>query len=314
MSIFFEISGFIIAYVSLRSDLMPAIARSDFAYRRIVRIIPFLWLMAIAYNAVSAIGTHKVDWLPFLRVLTVWPVGALKPNVVWSLRHEFLFYGLFGVTMLGTRRRPWLLALWFVAPILLWPLLYAQGFTLSLTPDWPVELMSVTLLGAWTGANLQFGAGFLLGIALLRDHPAMRLRDFGLIWSVLAVLTIAVIAEAWALPIGLERSVVWTIMAAVPVWLSVVASARAGWLARIGTVLGDASFAVYLTHNMVILMMITAAKHFHPMPAPIPFLAAMVVAAVAAGIAAHYVIERPMIRWCRSRLETRRLSGRSMKR
>ncbi len=304
VTLFFIISGFIIVYTSLSHDLTPRIGRVEFARRRWVRIVPFLWLMVVAYNLMSLVGTHQVEWLRFGRALAVWPVGELKPNIVWSLRHEFLFYALFALTVMGARRRTWLLALWFVAPLALWPVLYAFGFTLSVTPDWPTELMSVVLLGAWTGANLQFGVGFVLGVLALRSHALVKPRRFAMVATVIAVAAAAVIVELAALPIGLMRSVVWTVCAAPPVWLSLMVGARQqGMLGRLGVLLGDASFAIYLTHNTVILLLFNASKHLHRLPPPIAFHTGLTVIALAAGMIVHRLVERPLIAWFSSRFK-----------
>ncbi len=299
VTLFFVISGFIIAYTCLSGDLRPRLDRFEFARRRFVRIVPFLWLMVIAYNVMSLIGTHQVEWLRIIRAMVVWPVGELKPNIVWSLRHEFLFYALFALTILGSRRRLWILIAWFVAPLVLWPMVYALGFTLPTTPEWPTELMSVMFLGAWTGANLQFGAGFVLGVLTLQGHAVMRPRGFGLAWTLLAVTIAAILVEFWALPIGLLRSVVWTMCAAVPVWLSLMVPARVpGWLGRVAVVLGDASFAIYLTHNTIILLLFGAARHLHSLLPAILFHTALTLAALAGGIIVHRLIEKPLIAWC----------------
>jgi peptidoglycan/LPS O-acetylase OafA/YrhL len=251
----------------------------------------------------SLVGTHQVEWLRFGRALAVWPVGALKPNVVWSLRHEFLFYALFALTIMGVRRRTWLLGLWFVAPLALWPVLDAFGFALSVTPDWPTELMSVLLLGAWTGANLQFGAGFVLGVLVLRSHALVKPQRFAMVFTLLAVAAAALVVEVAALPIGLTRSIVWTVCAAPPVWLSLMVGARQpGWLGRLGILLGDASFAIYLTHNTVILLLFNASKHLHRLPPPIAFHAGLTVIALAAGIIVHRLVERPLIAWFTARI------------
>ena len=249
----------------------------------------------------------RVGIAELLQALLIWPVCKLKLNVVWSLRHELLFYAIFALAILAPRQRPWILgrsvlALWFDTPVLLWPLLYQAGFTLSLTPSRPVELMSVVLLGAWSGANQQLGVGFALGLAALQQSRLMRPRNLSLEWAAAAVVIVAVLAETLALPIGLARSLVWTILAIVLIWLSLVAIASDGWLARVGTVLRDASFAIYLVHNTVILVLFNLVSRLHHWPPAIPFLITATLVAVTAGIAAHRFIEQPVISACTASL------------
>ena len=296
VSIFFVISGFIIVRVALRDDRTPRHSRSEFGRRRFIRIVPFLWVTVLAYNLLSSLGTGTVEWLPALRALVVWPVGELKPNVIWSLRHEFLFYALFALTMLGKRRRPMLLVLWFLAPLIAWPILWMTQSTIPDEPGPLAELVRVVLLGARGGANLQFGGGFLLGWLMLKRSPLMAPRAIGPGWAVAATLAVAVVAEQLALPIGLPRTVVWTLLAVPPVWLAIVGTAHRGCLMSLGNRLGDASFAIYLVHNAALLVLFEVARRVG-LHAPIPTFALACVAAILAGLLAHRFVERPLIAW-----------------
>ncbi|QXT35529.1 acyltransferase [Sphingomonas sanguinis] len=295
VSIFFVISGFIIALVSLDDRWLPRLTRTDFARRRFVRIVPFLWVCVIGYNLLSLVSTHAVEWGPMLRALSVWPVGELKPNVVWSLRHEFLFYGLFLILVMGRRRHFLPLVLWFLAPLLCWPLVPLLGVRPPEELGGWSELFRVVFLGANGGANLQFGAGFLLGLLALRRHPVMAQRGFGLIAPLLATIAVALIVDRLALPNSLGRSLVWTALAVPPVWLAITCRARAGWFKRAGLALGDSSFALYLVHNPILLIVMQVARRLHLIGHPL-FLPAAVAMAVLGGWVAHRLIERPLIR------------------
>jgi exopolysaccharide production protein ExoZ len=294
VSIFFIISGFIIARVSLAADLSPRLTRTDFARRRFIRIVPFLWVCVIGYNLLSFASTHVVEWLPMLRALVLWPVGELKPNVVWSLRHELLFYTLFALLMMGGRRSVLLLVAWFLAPILCWPIVIASGGKLLAATDPWSELFQVVLLGAWGGANLQFGVGFLFGCLSVTGHRLMSVRVRGLWPALLATVAAAAAADLLALPIGIERSVIWTLIASVPAWLGIVAVAQRGWLHRLGMWLGDSSFALYLVHNPVLLILFAIGRKTHLLAHPL-FLPGAVAAAAVAGYVAHRLVERPLI-------------------
>lgn len=294
VSIFFIISGFIIARVSLDSVLSPRLTRGDFASRRFMRIMPFLWVSVIGYNLLAFAGTRTVEWVPMLRALALWPVGELKPNVVWSLRHELLFYALFALLMMGGRRRLWLLGAWFLAPILCWPIVMASGGALLSDSGQGAELFRVVLLGANGGANLQFGLGFLFGCMAVVGHPAMSARVGGLLPALLATVAVSAIADLTALPIGIERSVVWTLLAGIPAWLGIVAVSERGWLHRAGMMLGDSSFALYLVHNPLLLILFALGRRFQMLAHPL-FLPGVVIVVVAVGYAAHRLVERPLI-------------------
>ncbi|WP_375285500.1 acyltransferase family protein [Sphingomonas sp.] len=298
VAVFFVISGFIIAIVALDPAGAPTMSLRDYAIRRFMRIVPFMWLCVIGYNLLSFAGTREMEWAPFLRAMVVWPVGELKPNVLWSLRHEFLFYLLFALTMLLPVRRPWVLAAWFAAPLVLW--LALLPFPLETTPWHPyrLEIVRVVLFGSESGANLQIGAGFLLGLAWLAGKPALRERvPYGLGVATAAVTAGALIIIAEGSPPGLARTVLWTGLSAGIVYLGIVGRAPDGPLRRMGMLLGNASFAIYLVHNPALLVLLEASKRVRgllPLPA---FLVVFVVAATLAGVFVHLLVEKPLISW-----------------
>jgi peptidoglycan/LPS O-acetylase OafA/YrhL len=298
VAIFFVISGFIIAIVSFDETGAPRLSRVEFAWRRFVRIMPFLWISVAGYNLLSFAGAHRIEWWALARALTLWPVGELKPNVVWSLRHEILFYALTALLMLGARRRTWLLVAWFLAPLIFWPFLDLIRYPVpARIPEdlngWQ-ELYQVVLLGANSGANLQFGTGFLLGWMTLKRHPAMALRFDTLRWALVTPFAAAIVAEEWVLPVGLARDLAWTALAAPCVWLAIVSAARPGFWARCGLLFGNASFAIYLVHNGALLALFSVGRHWTMLPESALFLI-FTAGAVGIGLLAHRFVEKPLI-------------------
>ncbi|WP_165356443.1 acyltransferase [Sphingosinicella sp. BN140058] len=296
VTVFFAISGFIIAIVSLDRDLRARLTIPDFAWRRFVRIMPFLWLAVIGYNVLTYLGTREVEWMNALRALVIWPVGGLKPNVIWSLRHEIIFYGLFAATLMVARQRWWLLGIWFVSPLIFGlavPLIVGR----PLGADSPVEqFLHVLLMGSENGANLQFGAGFGLGILYLKRHAWIRPRRIGGLLSVLAIVAAATVLVEWMdMSVGLLRSCLWTLLAAAIVWTGIVCEGSPRWLEKVGIVLGNASFAIYLTHNGVLLTAFEAATKLHvALPREALFFV-FVALATATGLLVHYLVEKPLI-------------------
>lgn len=297
VNIFFVISGFIIAYVTLSKDGAPRIPIRDYARRRWVRIVPFMWLCIIGYNLLSWLGTRQIDWMPMLRAFVLWPTGELKPNVLWSLRHELIFYVLFAVALMMPVRRLWILVLWFVAPLVYGSALYLTGGAIRPSdPQW-AEFLHVLLSGSDFGANLQFGAGFLLGVMRLRGAGWLAERRR---WPMESALLLAIVLAAgveWlALPQGLARSIVWTLLPAAIVLLALVATGGSVFLVRIGKILGDASFSIYLVHNPALLILFHGVLALGtPLPLPMLYFA-FVTAAILAGVAVHYLVEAPFIR------------------
>jgi len=95
VAILFLISGFvnIIGSAGLNGKAKPAPA--DFLIRRTIRLIPMMWIAIIAYNAISSFGRGQIEPMAILASLTLWPLGELRPNVLWTMRHEVMFLALF---------------------------------------------------------------------------------------------------------------------------------------------------------------------------------------------------------------------------
>jgi peptidoglycan/LPS O-acetylase OafA/YrhL len=297
VAVFFVISGFIIGMVSLDTQWRPRLSKGDYAWRRFVRIVPFLWLSVIGYNILSSVGTGEVEWLPFLRAMTLWPIGELKPNVVWSLQHEMIFYILFALAMLGTRIRLWILALWFVAPLVYGGAIALFGHAAIPANTAVAELFRVVLLGGFSGANVQFGAGFILGLVWLRSPALSRMRlPGGLVIATILIVLATVIVEIMAFPIaGFGRMIVWSAMAMVIVAVGMLVRDEKGPLQTIGMILGNASFSIYLVHNAVLLILFKAALWMpDALPLSLLFFFFFGVATLA-GVVVHYLVEAPLI-------------------
>ncbi len=118
VDVFFVLSGFIIAYVALHPNLLPRLTFLDFYKRRAVRILPLMWLAIGSYAALRMLGGITADWVDYLRAATLFPIGQVAPLNIWTLRHETLFYLLFGVSWLAYRRARHGIFFWFAAPLL----------------------------------------------------------------------------------------------------------------------------------------------------------------------------------------------------
>lgn len=297
VAVFFVISGFIITIVSLGSS---RVSLNEFVTRRFLRIIPFMWACVIGYNLLSLAGRGKLDIAAALRAMVLWPIGELRPHIVWTLRHELIFYILFALTMLRAKPRPILLTIWFVCPLLwygaarlFWPVLLQPQTAAS-------DLASTILYGNIMMPNLQFGAGFAFGLLWLKGSRLMRPRNSSalLVTIGMTVLSTAIVGSTLSEDNGL-RALYWTLFASIVVWSGIVSLDRSGPLQSLGMLLGNASYSIYLTHNAVLLVLIQASARVHdPLPAPL-FLVLSVALCVVAGVIIHWYGEQPLIAYCR---------------
>jgi exopolysaccharide production protein ExoZ len=285
VDLFFVVSGFIITVVTLeKNTLAPRITLFDYAGKRIARILPFLWVFVIVYALVRFLGTGRYDFGPSLATMFLWPLGELRPNVAWTLRHETLFYIVFAISFLGRQWRAYVLALWCLSPLL---------YSLFNVPQGGEKTgLQELALFLFNPSNLTFGCGVLLGMAYLRSSALQRPSSYPA-WS-LALLMGASCLALFAVFKEFASALV-TILASVVVLIVLRLPPSSGSLARLGHILGDASYSIYLTHSLVLLIAGSAwvsllgKQFYHTALVSLPLVAVLV------GVLVHYWVERPLV-------------------
>ena len=303
VDVFFVISGFVIVYASRGLFGRPG-ARRRFLAHRVARVVPLYWLTTTLYLALAlaapsllngAAPTPGYVAASYLFVPVARPDGLVQPlySLGWTLDYEMFFYALFALAIgLGRRRAT-------AAILAALTLISAIGLALSLPQP----------LATWTDPLLlEFGAGIALGL--------LRSEGVGLGRPARAALGLAGLAlfaaqggESLA---GLARALLYGVPAACLVAACGLGSndarietrpTRSG--TRWGTWIGDASYALYLTHPFAIRgarEALRIAGLTPVLPAWI-FLTIALAAAVAAALLVHRVVERPLTRAARRLLE-----------
>ena len=238
--IFFVVSGFIIVFVSLRDkDLKSRTTMSNFLLKRFVRIVPFLWIAVIAYALIRLVGAHEFNLRAYFDSLFLFPVGEVDPNVLWTLRHEALFYLIFAVAFLLRRRFSWLLWAWCASPIVVW-VLGSAGVRMP-----GAELFTFV----FDMSNAYFGCGVILGLLVKRFGllDKLRLPSPWIGWILVCLgCALAFAAEdSWG-PVAVAVAATFT------VGIALVTPKSRTWFARFWEFLGNASYAIYLTHPLVL--------------------------------------------------------------
>jgi len=280
VDLFFLISGFIIAVVSLSGPgLAPAIGVRAFLMRRFIRIVPLMWIAVAAFALFSLIGIRAWPPTSFLTGVVLWPFGKIAPAHLWTLRLEAIFYVVFAVTMLGGRRWRFLLLLWAVSPLIVWITHRGTGLPWKLVMN---------------PANWEFAAGLLAAALWLRYSQARRIRlpvDPLFVLALMASIVIWGIVPAFHLRPGLVLALLF-----LPVLLIAIhAECPPGRVRAFGELLGNASYSIYLFH----LLGISAALRIWAalFPAAPPWLVVVSAALVGTvlGIALHLLVERPLL-------------------
>lgn len=293
VDLFFVVSGFIIAYVSLaQGTLKSKLGIGDFAVKRFVRIVPFLWFAVILYAAIRFVTIQDFDLGPFLNAMFVLPVGEQRPNVVWTLRHELLFYTLFAISFLLRRRVPWLVYGWAVLPVVAWPVF-------AILRVEPENDLAQFLLSP---SNFNFAVGLTIGLAYLRVSAMRRLSlPLTVAWPLIALTVAALVAARNVLPTG-----VTAVVAGVIVLVALTMPARNDPVSRFLEMLGNASYSIYLTHNIAILLGLEAWVRILGAKYDLVAFALVVVAATAFGVGLHFAVEKPLIRAANRLVKARR--------
>ena len=203
--------------------------------------------------------------------------------VGWTLNYEMAFYVVFAVGLALRRRVLGVgLSLAILAGAILW------GW--ATRPTEPLMVIYTQPMIA------EFGLGMILG-ALWPRLPALKPRAgrVALLAVMLLALT-AIVFDALAWP-SAERAIAFGLPA-----FALVAAAllleRAGWPLRWrwSRALGDASYAIYLTHFFVTQAAAMAVQRLG-LSGPLPMAVAGALAlggAAAVGLAAHRLVEKPM--------------------
>lgn len=304
---FFVLSGFIILYVHADDCGRPDRLR-NYTYRRVVRIYPIYWAVTVAMIAASFV-VPSIAALPamapdrlFLSFLLLPQSGYPLVSVAWTLQHEMLFYVLFGVMILNRKLGFALFAIWaglialciFVQPqaMLLqfvgrdFNILFFVGMAAAMavrkrTIPWPRTMVLIGAVVFFTGGVLENGG---LDLKQLLGR---------VVYGTGAALMVMGLVES-------ERSAGWR----VPSWLL--------WI-------GAASYSIYLVHLNVLIVVEKAAGALG-LGAALPglvVLAAMVAAAVGAGLVCYVLFERPLLamlrQWTARRTDTpARVAGPSL--
>ena len=252
VDIFFVISGFIIGVVASSST----VSASNFLWRQAIRILPFYWAFTIIWILLNRAGGHAFPPASELvQSLFVLPQAGLPPLAPgWTLEHEFIFYG-FVASLLAMKRlqwRPIVLAAAAITGVILHVITPAvrgiDVWDFHIASLYQVKFLAGVLLFKYRDRvrhwdwrpSLSLGAGLFFGTALLvaemNGNPHVSTTPSGWVGlvRVIGFGTAGFALLASGLAFEFRRP-------------SYVSSRRVAPL----ILLGDASYALYLSHPIV---------------------------------------------------------------
>jgi exopolysaccharide production protein ExoZ len=237
VDLFFVISGFVMVYSS--GELFAAKGGwLTFFSRRVARIVPPYWVvMAVAIpfmHLPSDLGSLLGSYAFFPFRAAAGNIGPIY-GVGWTLNFEMYFYVLFSAAVLLRRD--------VAVPILCGSLCAIVLLGYWLQPTWaPLALWSDPII-------MEFAFGMALALLYLRGARLPTAIRVGLV--VAGVATIALVNAPSNTPTG-WRFMEWGIPAAMIFAGTVLGrDINFGWLRGPVTILGNSSYALYLTHSLM---------------------------------------------------------------
>jgi exopolysaccharide production protein ExoZ len=308
LDIFFVISGFIMVYVGVRYFRGEGTIQ-DFLWRRVLRIFPLYWLVTLLYVGFASAKTlltllsgqsfaasldFDLQWDRLLGAFTLFPTyneaGIIRPivGVGWTLSYEIFFYLVFALTVsIGFR---WSL-----------PLVAATFAVLAFAP---LALGASALASFLTNpVLLEFPMGMLIGYAVVLGLRPPR-------WLLISSLVVSLLYYLVGIIFNFDYGYHY-LHRGIPSALLVFGLIF--WEIQFGLKippflikLGDASYAIYLIHSMVIsylvMQLVIAVPALQKIQVDLLGLATFLIAA-SIGLLLHEKIERPLQRFIMKRYE-----------
>jgi peptidoglycan/LPS O-acetylase OafA/YrhL len=289
---FFILSGVVI-FLAHWTELGNPAKIPSFLWKRFRRIYPIYWVFLVPtilkqFKVVDNDTIHHHhDKFVILSSFLLVHIHSIGYNMMpsWTLFHEVLFYLFFCVLLLRKELGAVLFFLWFAASFF-----FFSPQAVSADPATYLQVLFSPL-------HLLFGFGMLVGWIL---HNRRAPAQLWLLVSGLGIFFGALVFDALNPP-----GSAWVrILGGAGLALAVLTGAERESLQKLHVpralvFLGDASYSIYLVHFMVVSAI--ARKGFaldHRLHLPLAvWMTLMFVAAVALGILAHLIIERPLLRW-----------------
>ncbi len=291
--LFFVISGFIMVYNTGQGPFNGG----RFLRRRIERIVPLYWLVTIGVALLAVVApaflkNTTFSWAQLAKSLLFIPYarenGELVPlmKLGWTLNYEMFFYVLFALAAsLSVGRRVAVIAMLFVVLTLIGALIPFQ----SAIPRFYTEELLLT-----------FALGMGIGMLFLRGSWLIKDPRMALFW-IASAITFIVLGFAMPAdpPLGPKTDAMFTLASASLIALGLCVEHRIP-VSRIGLTLGDASYAMYLTHMYFVAASIVVISRVAGPQAPWLEVVSSIILSVLISIPFHHYVEKPMSRWLRA--------------
>jgi exopolysaccharide production protein ExoZ len=293
VSTFFVISGFIMCFITRDPDGGDAHAGS-FLIRRAIRIVPLYWLFTLALVLMSR---RETDIPLILRSFTFYPPpeGTMPLlSVGWTLNLEVYFYVVFATAIRINRQ---------FAPLIAWIILEVVFEACDAGVDnWLIKFYSQPFIRFF-----PYGIGLYYVWSLTKNCLPK--------WPTIIACTAIIVGVYGSLFIPPQSALYPNAPTYFPVLLVAAAlfAASAGgditW--RPAILIGDASYAIYLTHQIGFRLL---SRFVPPLLEGENFFVMLsyVIATALIGIGVHLWIEKPMLKLIRHYSRARKVEMKAL--
>ncbi|MEI4482247.1 MULTISPECIES: acyltransferase family protein [unclassified Phyllobacterium] len=300
VDLFFVISGFVIYLMAKRSGKVAETKGRFFAFwefvvKRLIRIYPVYWIAFGVATLIMGYVELAPDWLekkPWLELFLLVSQPNNRILAAWTLILEMYFYAVAALVILILPRHIVLgFSIWFAV------VTAAIALAFLLGKDW-------MLMTAFTSLLYDFLFGMAIGWLIER-----KIAGWGISSIAIGVLSLLVGAAFFRMHGGWFSMPSWYRMAcfgipsAFIVYGFVAVEVRSGWtFAKPWQRLGDASYSVYIWHQMIFACLAMACTKMGWMDSvPSKVLGAgFIIIAISVGFFSYYRIERPILKLARA--------------
>jgi exopolysaccharide production protein ExoZ len=288
VAFFFVLSGYII-FMMHGHQLGKREGAQLFFLKRFIRIYP-LFMLVMVLVTVKYIFLGEFTWLYFLKSVFLLPQDGFPMLIQsWTLVHEFLFYIIFGISIMSKRFGWGALSIYTVGSL-----------ALVLGLDNKIWLSRSWVALVYSEYNLLFVFGMMTAWLTMsvRIWPGKTLFFLGALFFTLMALT----ESSRVLPKPLT-TIVYGLGSALMIWGAIAQERlkRTRW-SRFQRFLGNISYPLYLIHGIVFSILLSAL-HLAALTIPGEFVLLVGLAcAVPAAYLIHIGVEKPMNFWLKSKL------------
>ncbi|MFD1981398.1 acyltransferase family protein [Mesorhizobium newzealandense] len=293
VDLFFVISGFIMVYVSFPPG-QPPDSPKRFIIKRATRIFPLYWICSAAIAAICAVGFLKnmhVDLYTILNSVFILP-GDKLVFVAWTLSYELYFYIVFSICLSFGK---------MLSSSLSVMLLMISGIVFGgeIQNSTFADFVSSPLV-------LEFCFGIVLALLFSAGRRWKVPSALGVLGFLIIILSPIFVPHS--VP-DATRVIVWGLPAILIVAAFLEIKRPQSKAGRSAVLLGDASYALYLTHVFVMMAygLVIKSTFVGGMSQAI-FAPAVIFLCLIVGVLTHVFVERPVLDFVRK--ITRRQPGR----